>query len=30
MKIMQNSFVHNSYVSYTNIVHLKHIWHMDF
>jgi hypothetical protein len=29
MKIMQNSFIHNSYVSHINIMHWKHIWDMD-
>jgi hypothetical protein len=27
MEIMQNLFIHNLYVSYTDIVHWKHIWH---
>jgi hypothetical protein len=29
MKIVQNSFIHNLYISYTDIVHWKHIWHID-
>jgi hypothetical protein len=27
MEIMQNSFIHNSYVSHTDIMHYKHSWH---
>ncbi len=27
MEIVQNSFIHNLYVSSINIVHWKHIWH---
>jgi hypothetical protein len=30
MKIVKNLFIHNLYISHTNIVHWKHIWHMDF
>jgi len=30
MEIMQNSFIHNSYVSCINIVDWKHVWHMGF
>jgi hypothetical protein len=28
MEIMQISFIHNSYILRTNIVHWKHIWYM--
>jgi hypothetical protein len=30
MEIVQKNFIHNSYVLHINIVHWKHIWHMDF
>jgi hypothetical protein len=29
MKIMQNLFIHNSYVSHTYIMHWKHIGHIQ-
>jgi hypothetical protein len=29
MEIMQNLFIRNSYVLHINIVHWKHIWHMN-
>ncbi len=29
MKIMKNSFIHNSYISHVDIVHWKHIFHID-
>jgi hypothetical protein len=29
MEIVQNSFICNFYIPYINIVHWKHIWHMD-
>jgi hypothetical protein len=29
MEIMQNSFIHNLYISRIDIVHQKHIWHTD-
>jgi hypothetical protein len=29
MEIVQNLFIHNSYVSHIDIVHWKHIWHTD-
>ncbi len=29
LEIMQNSFIHNLYVSHINIMHWKHIWNMN-
>jgi hypothetical protein len=29
MEIVQKNFIHNLYVSHTNIVHWRHIWHTD-
>jgi hypothetical protein len=29
MKIMQNPFIHNSYISHIDIMHWKHIFHID-
>jgi hypothetical protein len=29
MEIVQNSLICNSYISHIDIMHWKHIWHMD-
>jgi hypothetical protein len=29
MEIVQNLFIHISYISHTDIMHWKHIWHMN-
>jgi hypothetical protein len=29
MEIMQNSFIHNLYILCIDIMHWKHIWHMN-
>jgi hypothetical protein len=29
MEIVKNSFIHNLYISRINIMHWKHIWHMN-